>query len=246
MKSPVPWESEPLARLRDRTPARVALGHSGAGLPTEALLSFQLDYARARDAVHESLDVERLTADVAGTEVIRVRSQAPDRVTYLQRPDLGRRLAPECHDALPTGPFDVAFILADGLSARAVERHAPATLRGIVRSLTQWRVAPVIIATQARVALGDDIGGRLNAALAVVLIGERPGLSAPDSLGIYITWSPKRGRRDHERNCVSNIQPPQGLSYEEAASRVVWLLHAARRLGLTGVRLKEDSTLIEP
>jgi ethanolamine ammonia-lyase small subunit len=246
MKSPVPFDSGPLARLRDRTPARVALGHCGAGLPTHALLDFQLDHARARDAVHESLDVQRLTADLEAADVIRVRSQAPDRVTYLQRPDLGRRLAAECNAALPTGPYDVAFILGDGLSARAVERHAVKTLRVVVRSLTNWRIAPVIIATQARVALGDDIGGRLNAALSVVFIGERPGLSAPESLGAYITWNPKLGRRDHERNCVSNIRPPQGLSYEEGASRIIWLLHAARRSGRTGVLLKEDSTIIQP
>jgi ethanolamine ammonia-lyase small subunit len=246
MKPPVPFEAGPLARLRERTPARVALGHSGAGLPTEALLDFQLDHARARDAVHESLDVQRLTADLETAEVIEVRSQAHDRPTYLQRPDLGRRLSPESKDALPKGPYDVVFILGDGLSARAVQHHAVPTLRVVVRSLTNWRIAPVIVATQARVALGDDIGGRLNAALCVVFIGERPGLSAPDSLGAYITWNPKLGRRDHERNCVSNIRPPQGLSYEEAASRVIWLLYAARRLGHTGVMLKEDATILQP
>lgn len=209
------------------------------------MLQFQLDHARARDAVHESLDLQRLTADLEPLSVIEVHSQAPDRATYLQRPDLGRRLAPQCADALPRGPFDVAFILSDGLSARAVQRHAQPTLRGILRALTGWRIAPVIVATQARVALGDDIGLHLNAAFAVVLIGERPGLSAPDSLGVYLTGHPAPGRRDHERNCISNIRPPQGLAYEEAAARVVWLLHAARRVGHTGVRLKEDSAIIQ-
>ena len=246
MKPPMRRDSGPLADLRNRTPARVALGHSGAGLPTPALLDFQLDHARARDAVHESLDLQRLAADLNTTEVIRVHSQAPERTTYLQRPDLGRRLAPECHDALPTGPYDVAFILGDGLSARAVQRHAAPTLRLILQALTGWRIAPVILATQARVALGDDIGLRLNAAFSVVFIGERPGLSAPDSLGAYLTWKPTPGRRDHERNCISNIRPPQGLAYEEAAARVVWLLHAARRMGHTGFLLKDDSAIIQP
>ena len=246
MKPPVPHGPGPLAGLRNRTPARVALGHCGAGLPTPALLDFQLDHARARDAVHERLDLQRLAADLAIPEVIRVHSQAPDRTTYLQRPDLGRRLAPECIDALPIGPYDVAFILGDGLSARAVQLHAAPTLRSILRALTGWRVAPVILATQARVALGDDIGARLNAAISVVLIGERPGLSAPDSLGAYLTWKPAAGRRDHERNCISNIRPPQGLAYEEAAARAVWLMQAARRVGHTGFLLKDDSAIIQP
>ncbi|HTB67476.1 MAG TPA: ethanolamine ammonia-lyase subunit EutC [Steroidobacteraceae bacterium] len=246
MKPPLTSNPGPLARLRERTPARVALGHSGAGLPTAALLHFQLDYARARDAVHESLDLHSLAAQLAGTEVIQVHSQAPDRTTYLQRPDLGRRLAPECNDALPRGPYDVAFILGDGLSARALQLHAAPTLRLILRALTGWRVAPVIIATQARVALGDDIGSCLNAAFSVMLIGERPGLSAPYSLGAYLTWQPSPGRRDHERNCISNIRPPQGLAYEEASARVVWLLHAARRMGRTGFLLKDDSAILQP
>jgi ethanolamine ammonia-lyase small subunit len=246
MKTPVPSDPGPLAGLRNRTPARVALGHCGAGLPTAALLDFQLDHARARDAVHESLDLQRLAADLGTLEAIRVHSQASDRTTYLQRPDLGRRLAPQCRAVLPTGPYDVAFILGDGLSARAVQHHAPPTLQWILRALIGWNVAPVIIATQARVALGDDIGCRLNAAFSVLLIGERPGLSAPDSLGAYLTCKPTPGRRDHERNCVSNIRPPQGLAYEEAAARVVWLLHAARRMGRTGVLLKEDSAIIPP
>ena len=246
MKAPLPCEPGPLARLRNRTPARVALGHSGAGLPTPALLDFQLDYARARDAVHESLDLQPLAAELKSTELIGVHSQALDRTTYLQRPDLGRRLAPECSAALPPGPYDVAFILGDGLSARAVQLHAAPTLRLMLQALGGWRVAPVIIATQARVALGDDIGSRLNAAFSVVLIGERPGLSAPYSLGAYVTWKPTPGRRDHERNCISNIRPPQGLAYEEAAARVVWLLHAARRLGRTGFLLKDDSSILQP
>jgi ethanolamine ammonia-lyase small subunit len=243
MKPRMPTSDGPLAALRSRTPARVALGHSGAGLPTGPLLDFQLDHARARDAVHATLDVPRLAADLAPAEIMHVASAAGDRTTYLQRPDFGRRLAPQCTGTLPCGPYDVVFILADGLSAGAVQVHAAPTLRQILKVLPDWQVAPLIIATQARVALGDDIGAGVNARLAVMLIGERPGLSAPDSLGVYLTWKPAPGRRDNERNCVSNIRPPQGLSYEEAAARVVWLMRAARRAGHSGVQLKDTSTI---
>jgi ethanolamine ammonia-lyase small subunit len=243
MKPPIPRRHDLLAALRSRTPARVALGHAGAGLPTRALLEFQLDHARARDAVHEALDGERLAADLAPARVLQVHSQAADRSSYLQRPDLGRRLAPECAATLSAGPCDVVFILGDGLSARAVQAHGAPTLRALLRALPDWQAGPLIIATQARVALSDDIGARLNALLAVMLIGERPGLSAPDSLGIYLTWKPAPGRRDHERNCISNIRPPQGLSYEEAAARAAWLMLAARRAGCSGVMLKDDSEI---
>jgi ethanolamine ammonia-lyase small subunit len=243
MKPPVAKRQDLLAALRSRTPARVALGHAGAGLPTRDLLEFQLDHARARDAVHEALDGQRLAADLAPMPVLQVHSQAPDRGSYLQRPDLGRRLAPECAATLTGGPFDVVFIVGDGLSARAVQTHAAPTLQALLRALPEWRAAPLIIATQARVALSDDIGARLNALLAVMLIGERPGLSAPDSLGIYLTWKPVPGRRDHERNCISNIRPPQGLAYEEAAARTARLMRAARRAGGSGVKLKDDAEI---
>ncbi len=179
MKSRPPKPHGPLASLRNRTPARVALGHSGAGLPTAALLDFQLDYARARDAVHETLDVQQLTADLARAEVRSVFSAAPDRRSYLQRPDLGRSLAPQSAGTLPTGPYDAVFILADGLSARAVQAHAAPTLREILKVLPDWQIAPLIIATQARVALGDAIGARVNAALSIMLIGERPSKCTP-------------------------------------------------------------------
>jgi ethanolamine ammonia-lyase small subunit len=243
VKPKAPTSDSPLAALRSRTPARVALGHSGAGLPTGPLLDFQLDHARARDAVHAALDVQRLAEDLAPAEIVRIRSAAGDRGTYLQRPDLGRRLAPQCMGTLPAGPYDAVFILGDGLSARAVQTHAAPTLRQILQALPDWRVAPLIIATGARVALGDDIGASVNALVSIMLIGERPGLSAPDSLGVYLTWKPAPGRRDHERNCVSNIRPPLGLSYEEAAARVVWLMRAARRAGHSGVQLKDTSTI---
>ena len=238
--------ADPVAALRNLTPARVGLGRSGAGLPTAPLLQFELDHARARDAVHATLDWRRLAADLAPEPVVQVRSQAGDRTIYLQRPDLGRCLAAESIAALPAGPFDVVFIIADGLSARAVQTHAAPTLHLIRQALPDWQAAPVILAAQARVALGDDIGVRLGALLAVTLIGERPGLSAPDSLGIYLTWRPAPGRRDHERNCISNVRPPQGLSHQEAAARTVWLLRAARSSGRTGVHLKDESALLPP
>jgi ethanolamine ammonia-lyase small subunit len=243
MKPPSLSNPHPLAHLRARTPARVALGHAGAGLPTAALLAFQLDHARARDAVHDALDVAQLAAQWAPAPTLQVHSQAADRSTYLQRPDLGRRLAPECTAQLTGGPYDAVCVLADGLSARAVQLHAVPTVREIQRGLNDWRFAPLVIATQARVALGDDIGACLQASFAIVLIGERPGLSAADSLGIYLTWQPAPGRRDHERNCISNIRPPQGLSYAEAAARVIWLMRAARRAGHSGVALKDDSAI---
>jgi ethanolamine ammonia-lyase small subunit len=246
MKPPVRRDPDPMAVLRARTPARVALGHAGAGLPTAPLLAIALDQARARDAVHDSLDLQRLTEDLAPAPVRRVHSLARDRATYLQRPDLGRKLDPECAAALPTGPFDVVFVLADGLSARAVQSHAAPALMRIRSALPDWRFGPLILATQARVALGDDIGARMHAALCVVLIGERPGTSAPDSLGMYLTWSPMPGRRDHERNCISNVRPPVGLSYDEAAARALWLIRAARRVGYTGVQLKEAATIEAP
>jgi ethanolamine ammonia-lyase small subunit len=175
-----------------------------------------------------------------------VDSQAADRSTYLTRPDLGARLAPESAALLSVrgdrGP-DLVIVLADGLSARA-QQHAPALLAALVPRLTQdgWRVNPLVIARQARVALGDEIGDRLGAAAVLVLIGERPGLSAADSLGAYLTWAPKVGRSNAERNCVSNIRP-QGLTAADAADTLHWLLTEARRRRLTGVQLKDQSGL---
>ena len=165
-----------------------------------------------------------------------------DRLTYLRRPDLGRRLDPACE--LPRGDYDVAFVLADGLSARAVEAHAVPLLQACLARLQGWRIAPIVLAEQARVALGDEIGSRLNAACAAVLIGERPGLSAADSLGVYVTWQPQPGRQDSERNCISNIHGG-GLDYEIAARMLVWLLTESRRRRLSGVGLKLDMAALE-
>ncbi|MGE3774174.1 MAG: ethanolamine ammonia-lyase subunit EutC [Gammaproteobacteria bacterium] len=235
-----PWE-----RLRALTPARIALGRAGAALPTDAVLAFDLAQAQARDAVHAALDVPRLVAELAddGWASALVRSQAVDRATYLRRPDLGRRLDEAARAQLmPTaGGCELAFVIGDGLSALAVQRHAVALLHATRPLLDPaWRIAPVCVATQARVALGDEIGAALAARLVAVLIGERPGLSSPDSLGVYLTYDPRPGRSDAERNCLSNIRPA-GLDVATAARKLAWHLHEALRRKLTGVDLKDES-----
>ncbi|HSI16585.1 MAG TPA: ethanolamine ammonia-lyase subunit EutC [Sphingomonas sp.] len=225
------------ARLRALTQARVLLGRAGQGLPTRALLDFQLDHARARDAVHAAFAPERVAAAL-GQPVIAVRSQATDRHEYLSRPDLGRLLHPDDVASITATGDALAIIVADGLSATAVHAHAAPLVTALLARLAGWRIAPIVLARQGRVAMGDAIGAALGVELAVMLIGERPGLSAPDSLGAYLTWQPRPGRLDSERNCVSNIRPPHGLGYDAAADTIVQLLVAARRLRLTGVSLK--------
>jgi ethanolamine ammonia-lyase small subunit len=228
---------DPWAALRATTPARIGLGRTGNALPIADVLAFQLAHARARDAVHTPLDTDAITSAIAPWPAVSVHSQAPDRTTYLRRPDLGRLLDPTCH--LPSNPCDAVFVIADGLSPAAVQRHAPPLLQACLARLTGWTIAPAIIATQARVALGDDIGARLQAALCIMLIGERPGLTVANSLGIYLTHAPRPGRRDSERNCISNIHE-QGLSDEAAADMLVWLMTEARSRKLTGVALKDN------
>lgn len=235
-----PLISDPWVRWRAATKARIGLGRSGDALPTRALLDFELAHSRARDAVHGAVDFAALAKSLP-LPCIPVRSQAADRMAYLRRPDLGRRLDPACE--LPRGDHDLAFVIADGLSARAVETHAGPLLQACLARLQGWRIAPVVLAEQARVALGDEIGARLNAACVVVLIGERPGLSAADSLGAYLTWEPKPGRRDAERNCISNIHGG-GLDYDTAARMLVWLLDEARRRRLSGIGLKLDAAAL--
>ncbi|MGY1722825.1 ethanolamine ammonia-lyase subunit EutC [Blastococcus sp. SYSU DS0533] len=230
--------SDPWAVLRAATRARVALGRAGDGLPTARELEFRLAHAVARDAVQEPLDPALVRAGLDGVPVVEVRSAAADRAEYLQRPDLGRRLAPGC--TLPRDGSDVAIVLADGLSPRAVHEHGPALTAALLDRLQGWSVGPVVLATQARVALGDAIGAALGARVVLVLIGERPGLSSADSLGVYLTWDPRPGRADSERNCVSNVRPPHGLGYAEAADVVVRLLTSARELGASGVALKDE------
>ncbi len=234
----------PWSQLKRFTSARVALGRAGSSLPTAALLEFELARARARDAVHASFDVEAIERGVEslGWRIVRVRSAARDRAEYLRRPDLGRRLYAKLED-LPTVPPDLIFVIADGLSARAAEAHAVPLLSVLEPKLNGWGIGPVFLAEQARVALADELGEVCRAKMAVMLIGERPGLSAPDSLGAYLTYEPRIGRSDAERNCLSNIRP-EGLTYEIAAHRLLHLLEGARRLRLTGIRLKDESDAV--
>jgi len=234
-----PWQV-----LRGATRARVALGRAGDGLPTARELEFRTAHAAARDAVHTPLDPGLVRARLSGHELLEVRSAAPDRATYLQRPDLGRRLAEGT--SLPAGAYDVALVLADGLSPLAVHEHGPGTVTAVLERLPGWSVAPLVLAHQARVALGDHVGAALGARAVVVLVGERPGLSSADSLGLYLTWDPRPGRADSERNCISNVRPPHGLPYAQAADTLVGLLGAARELGASGVALKDEGPTLSP
>jgi ethanolamine ammonia-lyase small subunit len=234
-----------LRRLRAYTSARVGLRRAGTSLATSELLDMALGLAEARDAVHAELSVVSLRAQLAerGLQVFSVRSAARDRAEYLRRPDLGRRLSAASLTVLrqaETDPSKLLIIVADGLSAIAVERHAVPVLDALLPLLEGWRIGPVVIAEQARVAIGDQIGEALQAEATLLLIGERPGLSSPDSMGAYITWAPRVGRNDAERNCISNIRP-EGLSYPLAAGRIAGYLAQARKLQLTGVALKEGA-----
>ena len=236
--------------LRRHTPARIALGRAGTSLPTHELLRFAADHAEARDAVWVALDGAALagTLQARGWATLPVHSQAPDRATYLRRPDWGRRLAAASAQRLreaaaATGPVDLAIVLGDGLSARAVQQHAPPLLAALQPLLAaHWLLAPLVIAHQARVALADEVGALLQARLVLVLLGERPGLSAPHSLGAYLTYQPTVGCTDAQRNCVSNIRP-DGLGPVQAAQRLAWLLTEALRRRVSGVALKDDSAV---
>lgn len=246
--TPNPWQD-----WRRATPARLALGRAGAGMPTDETLRFGWAHAMARDAIHAALDVDKLEAELKARQwqVEQVHSQAPDRTTYLRRPDLGRQLAID--DALRLHAdaehrkdgrhCDVCIVIGDGLSSLAVERHAVPLLEALRLHLPpDIRFAPVVIASQARVALADEVAEIFGATLSVMLIGERPGLSSPDSLGIYLTHTPRRGRHDAERNCISNVRP-EGLAYDTAAFKLAWLMREALRRGTTGIPLKDESDL---
>lgn len=247
---------EKLASLRLATPARIFLARTGSALTTRANLEFQSAHAEARDAVDERLDVESLIDGLRsrGLEGIRLCSAARDRRTYLLRPDLGRRLEESSRARLAAsagaydlaGEYDLAFVIADGLSARAVASHAPPLLDAALPKFQaeSWKLAPIVVVEQGRVAIGDEIGQMLGTRLVAVLIGERPGLTSPDSLGVYLTFSPCVGRTDAERNCLSNIRP-QGMSYSDAAQRLAYLCRQARRRKLTGVGLKDESSFEE-
>jgi len=236
-----------LRDLRHLTPARVGLGRSGASLPTQALLDFALDHARARDAVHAPFDAASIVAglEALGLRAIQVASRAQTRPEYLKRPDLGRRLDASSQGSLGRGPdqrCDLAIVIGDGLSPAAVNLHTLELLRRLLARLDAIAVGPIAVASGARVALGDEIGALLRARMVAVLIGERPGLSAPDSLGAYLTFAPAPGRADAERNCVSNIHS-SGLGYDEAAFRIAWLVREGLARQLTGVALKDESAL---
>lgn len=232
-------------RLRSLTPARVGLDRTGVSQHTRDVLQFQRAHAMARDAVHTALDAHALAASFAASfsaiehasEMLCLHSAARDRQTYLQRPDLGRALDERSRQLLEAHPrqeYDLALIVADGLSALAVERHANPLLQSLFPQLDEWTLAPICIVEQGRVAIGDEIGEALCARIALVLIGERPGLSSPDSLGAYITWMPRPGRTDAERVCISNIRA-DGLDYAAAAAQLHSVLVRARRNQLTGV-----------
>jgi ethanolamine ammonia-lyase small subunit len=236
-----------LRDLRHLTPARVGLGRAGASLPTQALLEFTLDHARARDAVQAGLDISAIAAglDALGLRILQVSSCAQGRKDYLRRPDLGRKLDAASQDLLASGhrgPCDLAVVIGDGLSPSAVNAHAVELVRNLMPRLVSSGIAlgPVVVALGARVALGDEIGALLGARMAAMLIGERPGLSAPHSLGAYLTFAPEAGCTDAMRNCVSNIHS-SGLSYDEAAFKIAWLVREGLARGATGVALKDES-----
>lgn len=250
MEKPPVDPQNPWLELRRLTPARIALGRTGTSLPTSAQLDFQFAHAQARDAVHLPFDHAALSAQLTerGRESLLLHSAAVDRNSYLQRPDLGRKLSDESAQALRDyaaahpGGVDLAIVVADGLSALAVHRHTLPFLSRLEEQMSAdgWSMAPVVLVEQGRVAVGDEIGQLLGAKMLVMLIGERPGLSSPDSLGLYFTYNPKVGLTDAYRNCISNVRL-EGLSYGMAAHRLLYLMREACRRQLSGVNLKDEA-----
>jgi ethanolamine ammonia-lyase small subunit len=245
--------ANPWSKLRQYTPARIALGRAGTSLPTKPHLEFQLAHARARNAVHHELDTAALEAALKGRghETQLLHSAAENRPMYLQRPDKGRRLDDASRKELSdmaqrTGGYDVAFVIGDGLSSFAIEENAAPFLDAILPPLVKegWRIAPLVIIREARVAVGDEIGQLLGARMVVVLIGERPGLSSPDSMGIYMTLNPRVGLTDEARNCISNVRR-EGLDYDNAAHKLFYLMTEARKRGLSGVHLKDEAETVQ-
>jgi len=242
--------SDPWATARAITSARIGLARTGASVATAPLLEFRLAHARARDAVHAELDMPRLVADLAAIgwdgELHIVGSAVANRTEYLLRPDLGRILQPDALSRFAgTAQHDLAIVVADGLSAMAAQTHAAPVLAALAPALhaDQWKVLPPVLVRNGRVAIGDVIALLRGARAVLVLIGERPGLSSPDSLSAYITWEPHPGTVDAERNCISNIRP-DGLAPRDAASRIAYLLHEMRRRGMSGVALKDESDAV--
>ncbi|MFM9835276.1 MAG: ethanolamine ammonia-lyase subunit EutC [Methylophilaceae bacterium] len=241
-------ETDPWLHLKPHTAARIALGRTGVSLPTQEILDFGLAHAMARDAVHLPLDVSALSAEInqMGFKTITVESATNNRQTYLLRPDLGRRLSEQSAAMLSANPqkgFELLILIGDGLSSMAVKNHALPMIQALFEFIPKdWKVAPIILASQARVALSDEVGNLLQAKLVLMLVGERPGLSSPDSLGMYLTYAPKVGCPDSERNCISNIRP-EGLQYKAAANKALWLAKEALRIKRTGVELKDQSDI---
>lgn len=250
MEKPPVEPQNPWLELRRLTPARIALGRTGTSLPTSAQLDFQFAHAQARDAVHLPFDHAGLSAQLSerGRESLLLHSAATDRNSYLQRPDLGRKLSEDSAQRLRDyaqahpGGVDLAIVVADGLSALAVHRHTVPFLTRLEEQMSadDWSIAPVVLVEQGRVAVGDEIGQLLGAKMVVMLIGERPGLSSPDSLGLYFTYNPKIGLTDAYRNCISNVRL-EGLSYGMAAHRLLYLMREACRRQLSGVNLKDEA-----
>lgn len=241
--------SNPWSKLRQYTPARIALGRSGTSLPTRPHLEFQLAHARARNAVHHEINVAAVEAalQARGHATLVLHSAAGNRPVYLQRPDKGRRLDEASREALMGAPrppegYDVVFVIGDGLSSFAIEENAAPFLDVMVPPLVAsgWRIAPLVLVKEARVAVGDEVAELLGASMVVVLIGERPGLSSPDSMGLYMTLKPRVGLTDESRNCISNVRR-EGLSYEGAAHKLLYLMTEARKRGLSGVQLKDEA-----
>jgi ethanolamine ammonia-lyase small subunit len=238
-------------QLKSFTRARIAIGRVGSSLPTKEVLDFGLSHAMARDAVHLPLDINALEKNIQaqGFSTLRAKSMAADRATYLLRPDWGRRLQEQSlvnlQNLSQPKPIDFLIVVGDGLSSLAVARHAAPLLAEMQHYLpSDWHTGHVVIASQARVAIGDEIGQALSAKMVVMLIGERPGLSSPDSLGIYLTYNPKLGLSDADRNCISNVRP-EGLQYDAAAKKLIWLAKEAMRIKVTGVALKDESDVLE-
>ena len=244
--------------LRDYTDARIGLGRTGVSIPTSHSLAFQLAHAQAQDAVNLPLDIEHVYDQINNNNLnpenflpILLHSQATSRTIYLQRPDLGRRLNSDSIEKLEkinldkNEPFDLSIVIVDGLSSLAIKENAVNYIEKLLSTLTndsqKWEIAPLVIVQQGRVAIGDEVSELLKAKISLVLIGERPGLSSPDSLGLYLTWNPKVGLTDASRNCISNVRS-EGLSYEEAVKKTMYLLKESRRLELSGVNLKDRTT----
>ncbi len=250
MEKPPVDPQNPWHELRRLTPARIALGRTGTSLPTRAQLDFQYAHAQARDAVHLPFDHAGLSAQLAERQrdSLLLHSAATDRNSYLQRPDLGRKLSDQSAQTLREyalanpGGVDLVIVVADGLSALAVHRHTLPFLTRLEEQMAadEWSIAPVVLVEQGRVAVGDEIGQLLGAKMVVMLIGERPGLSSPDSLGLYFTYNPKVGLTDAYRNCISNVRL-EGLSYGMAAHRLLYLMREACRRQLSGVNLKDEA-----